>query len=135
MSLSPELILHVWPGRWDLPSIDLACLEAITYLQLTCPGHYALIETTDPDLSSTGQLPFLKHRHVEVGTLPSIISYVSSLDHRAFHGQEDEYPTGLNLHLDAGILSKHLSQRPAWRAYIETQLGDLVVSGTLSCDL
>ena len=30
-----SLVLYVWPGRWNLPSIDPQCLAAVLHLQLT----------------------------------------------------------------------------------------------------
>ena len=48
------LRVHVWPGRWDLPSIDAQCLVVILFLQLTHPGRYVLVECSTPDLSPSG---------------------------------------------------------------------------------
>jgi sorting and assembly machinery component 37 len=127
------LVLHVWPGRWGLPSIDASCLEAIIYLQLALPGHYSIVETADPDQSPSGQLPFLTHGQIIVSPSPSIISYVSSLNHALLKPSDfqDEYeidPSMVTPNLDAGLSALQLSQRTAWRAYFEAQLGDLVVS-------
>ncbi|KIJ41221.1 hypothetical protein M422DRAFT_229684 [Sphaerobolus stellatus SS14] len=124
MPSKTPLVLHVWPGRWDLPSIDPVCLEAFIFLQISCPGHFVIMETTDPDVSPTGLLPFLTHGQHVVASVPSIISYVSGLNRDIFMKAQSDSP--LNLHLDAGMPPKSLSQRPAWRAYIETKLGDLV---------
>lgn len=127
------LVLHVWPGRWDLPSIDVSCLEAILYLQLAFPGHYALVETADPDQSPSGQLPFLTHGQIIVSPLPSIISYLSTLSQALLVTSESQVdndidPSTVNPNLDVGLNTVQLSQSTAWRAYFEAQLGDLVVS-------
>ncbi|KAF8587401.1 hypothetical protein K439DRAFT_823305 [Ramaria rubella] len=113
--------LHVWPGRWDIQSIDAGCLEAILFLQLAFPGLYSLVETADPDLSPTGQLPFLTHGQIVVSQLQSIISYLSAIDPSSL-GEA----TTVNPNLDVGLNNLQLSQKPAWRAYIEAWLGDLV---------
>ncbi|KAF8506362.1 hypothetical protein BU17DRAFT_57726 [Hysterangium stoloniferum] len=128
MSTATPLILYVWPRQWNLPSMDAGCLEAIIFLQMTCPRRFSIIETADPDLSPNGQLPFLTHHQVTVSSVPSIISYVSGLN-PALLKIPDEIELDLstpNLHLDAGISARELSKRPAWRAYIEAQLGDLL---------
>lgn len=52
--MAQPLQIHVWPGKWDLPSFDPACLEAILYLQFTFPGHFSIVEEINPDLSPTG---------------------------------------------------------------------------------
>lgn len=126
MAAEPALVLHIWPGRWSLPSIDQSCLEAVLLLQLTCPGRFSIVETVNPDLSPSGHLPFLTHHQNVVSSLPSIISYISSLNRRHLEDEDMELP--INLHLDAGLPPKILAQRTAWRSYIETHLGDLLVS-------
>jgi hypothetical protein len=75
------LELHVWPGEWQLPSVDPACLgeldisklaqtgaadwlktenrfsEAASRLQLVSPTEWVLVECTDPGLSPDGERP------------------------------------------------------------------------------
>jgi hypothetical protein len=50
-----EFILHIWPGKWNLQSIDPHCLAAALYLQLSIPGKYSIIESVNPDLSPSGK--------------------------------------------------------------------------------
>lgn len=52
--------LHVWPGKWDLPTIDAQCLAAVLYLQLAVPGRFEIVECANPDLSPLG----LFSRHI-----------------------------------------------------------------------
>ena len=127
------LVLHVWPGRWGLPSIDASCLEAILFLQLGFPGLYSLVETADTDQSPSGQLPFLTHGQTVLSTLPSIISYLSTLNLALLKpsDSQNEYeidPSLVNQNPDVVLSPLQLSQRTAWRAYFEAQLGDLLVS-------
>src|SRR5882762_11513992 len=50
-----QLVLHIWPGKWNLPSIDPSCLAAVLYLQLAIPGQFHISECTNPDLFHNGQ--------------------------------------------------------------------------------
>lgn len=49
------LQLYVWPGAWNLPSIDSQCLIAILYLQLSFPGRFKIVECANPDVSPLGE--------------------------------------------------------------------------------
>ena len=53
MTLPPPT-LHIWPAKWDLPSMEPASLAAVLYLQLSIPGRFRVVESTDPDLSPSG---------------------------------------------------------------------------------
>ncbi|KDQ17975.1 hypothetical protein BOTBODRAFT_29290 [Botryobasidium botryosum FD-172 SS1] len=120
------LTIHVWPAKWDLPSLDPSCLAAVLYLQLAFPGNYAIAECTNPDFSPTGQLPYLTHGLHAVAPLPSIISYLSSLDPNAVAEWKREAPPA-NPTLDANNLTPlEAQQSVAWRSYIDSHLGDLV---------
>lgn len=55
MSESELLVIHVWPARWNLASLDPACLAAVLYLQFAFPGHFAIAEESNPDVSPSGQ--------------------------------------------------------------------------------
>src|ERR1700683_2876207 len=54
-SSSQLLVLHIWPGKWNLLSIDPSSLTTVLYLQLAIPGQFYISECTNPDLSPTGQ--------------------------------------------------------------------------------
>lgn len=72
----------------------------------------------DPNMP--GQLPYLVHGQHVVSTLPSIIKYVSDLR----NAEHSQYPhANLDLHLTA----VQRSQRTAWFARVESQLGNLLV--------
>ncbi|EUC62223.1 Tom37 carboxy-terminal domain protein [Rhizoctonia solani AG-3 Rhs1AP] len=115
---STELVLHIWPAQWELPSLDPQCIAVILYLQLTFPGRYSVVECTDPDQSPSGQLPFLTHEHTEVSPLPSIIAYLESL-------ARVEAQTA-DVTLDAKIKLPEAHQAVAWKAYIVSELGDIL---------
>ena len=51
---SRDIVLHVWPGAFNLASIEPTCLAAVLYLQLAIPGKFTVEETTAPDHSPNG---------------------------------------------------------------------------------
>lgn len=137
MSQSPEqLILYVWPSRWNLPSFDPLCLATIMYLQQAIPGKFSIAECNNPDLSPTGgyvsifypeylplklqpgQLPFLVHEQHTVSTFGLITKYVAEL----------KDVNNANSNLDASLDNTERSQTVAWCAHVESNLGDIVVS-------
>ncbi|GJJ12665.1 hypothetical protein Clacol_006909 [Clathrus columnatus] len=129
MTTKTQLVLYVWPGRWNLPSIDTGCIETILFLQLTCPGRYSIVETTDLDASPNGYLPYLVHRQVIVASAPSIISYIKSLSVELLtlsDEDEEESLPPINTSIDDSLSILDRSKKLAWRAYIEGQLGNLV---------
>ncbi|KAF8637355.1 hypothetical protein AX17_002854 [Amanita inopinata Kibby_2008] len=114
-----DIVLHVLPGNWGLPSIDPPCLAAVVYCQLTIPGKFSISECTNPDFSPTGQLPYLTHNGHIVALLPSIIKYISDLGKKRNNhfGKTD---------LDSGLNASQKSGQVAWIAHAEAHLGDLV---------
>ncbi|KAF7964461.1 hypothetical protein HWV62_7413, partial [Athelia sp. TMB] len=121
MSLHPnpsQLVLHIWPGQWNLPSHDPSCLAAVLYLQLAIPGQFSISECTNPDLSPNGQLPFISHLHHTVSSLSSIVKYISSR-----HPTELSPTPNLDVFLNASQKSQHF----AWCAHVESNLGDLLL--------
>lgn len=144
------LVIHVWPGRWDLPSFDPACLAAILYLQMAFRGQFSVVEEANPDLSPsglcsftnsvslrnlqpsyTGQLPYLTHLSHSISPLASIIAYLGALDPETFAQLSNSQSFELIPSLDAALSSTQRNQTVVWRAYIEFHVGDLVVSGLL----
>ncbi|TFK76339.1 hypothetical protein BDN72DRAFT_808740 [Pluteus cervinus] len=113
---SSSLVLHVWPGDWNLPTIDPSCLAAILYLQCVAPGAFSISTCTNPDLSASGQLPFLTHEQHVTSPLPAIIKYVSGL----------RRPASSTLDLDARLSNAQRAQSTAWCNYVESNIGDLV---------
>ncbi|KLO08952.1 hypothetical protein SCHPADRAFT_908202 [Schizopora paradoxa] len=111
-STADELVLHVWPGRWDLPSINPECLAAILYAQIVLPGGFVVEECTNPDLSPNGHLPYISSGLTAISTYGSISKHLSKLG-----GSRN--PSN---HLDA----LQSAQETAWLAFAQTHLGDLV---------
>ncbi|KAF5373640.1 hypothetical protein D9758_000665 [Tetrapyrgos nigripes] len=109
MASSTPLELFVWPGAWGLPSIDPLCLSAIIYLQLALPGQFTVIESVNPDVSPTGQFPFLKHGGRTFASFSAILEYISTLQN-----------------LDASLDTLQKSQQTAWLASAESDIGNLV---------
>ncbi|KAJ3544081.1 hypothetical protein NMY22_g2914 [Coprinellus aureogranulatus] len=118
---APEVSLYVWPGLWDLPSYDPYSLSAILYLQLAIPGQFSVIECTDPDLSPSGQLPFLVHGQEAVASYPSIVRYVAGL-------ARPDRPTYPGADVDSFLSASSKSQKNAWLAHVEANLGNLVAT-------
>lgn len=54
-NMNMAFVLHVSPGKWDLPSIDPSCLAAIIFLQLAIPGKFSILECSNPDTSPSGR--------------------------------------------------------------------------------
>ncbi|OAX38940.1 hypothetical protein K503DRAFT_690647 [Rhizopogon vinicolor AM-OR11-026] len=117
--------LHIWPSRWNLPSIDPTCVAAVFHLQLTIPGKFEVVECTNPDVSPSGKLPFLTHGHAAVSSLPAIISFVSSLAKTTTSGARD---------LDASLSAQQKAKKTAWYSHVETNIGDLVAYSFYSDD-
>lgn len=142
-----QLVLHIWPGQWGLPSFDPLCVAAVLYLQLAVSGKFSIMECSNPDSSPTGvwsrtlfpaerslnvlwlgQLPFLVHEQHTVGSFPSIVKYVSGLR----NSDPKTYP---NANLDANLSPREKAQRIAWLAHAESHLGDLVVSRGINSNI
>jgi len=116
---SSGIVLYVWPGQWSLPSFDPQCLAALLYLQLAIPGQFTVAECSYPDLSPTGQLPFLTHEQHVVAPCISIIKYISGLS-------SSEQAAYSNANLDAHLTPSEKSKRSAWSSHAGSHLGDLV---------
>ncbi|THU87226.1 hypothetical protein K435DRAFT_762703 [Dendrothele bispora CBS 962.96] len=112
--MASEILLYVWPGAWDLPSVDPTCLSAIICLQVTIPGQFKVIQSVNPDVSPAGQFPLLKHGDKTFTLLPIIMEYVST------------FQNGHESRLDASLNAFQRSQQTAWLAHAESNLGDLV---------
>ncbi|THH10691.1 hypothetical protein EW145_g1140 [Phellinidium pouzarii] len=130
MDNEPELVLHVWPGKWDLPTFTPDCLASVLYAQLSIPGKFVLEECTNPDLSPNGQFPYLTHGLACVASFPSIVKYIAGLhrsgrpedDGNEERGQDDAELTDLS----ASLSPKEKAQQMAWMAFVSANLGDLV---------
>ncbi|KAJ6497039.1 hypothetical protein C8R47DRAFT_1113602 [Mycena vitilis] len=112
---SHSLVLHIWPGQWELLSIHIPSLVAVLHLQLTIPGKFGISYCTNPDLSPSGTLPFLTDGSQVVSSLPSIIQYIYGLEGAAFK----------TVNVDASLNSFDASQKTAWCSHVEANLGAL----------
>ncbi|TFL07344.1 hypothetical protein BDV98DRAFT_587843 [Pterulicium gracile] len=112
-----KMLLNVWPGRWDLASIDPACLAAVMFLQLTCSDEFTIVECTNPDSSPNGQLPYLVYENQTIASLFSIVHFVTSLKSR------EQIPI---LAEEQRCSATERAQRTAWTSHVETHLGNLV---------
>ncbi|KAJ4487818.1 hypothetical protein J3R30DRAFT_3787946 [Lentinula aciculospora] len=103
--------LHVWPAQWGLPSMDPASLALIIYMQLILPSKFMLVESVNPDISPSGQLPFMKRGKDIVAPASSVIFYLLD-DANGF---------------DTSAVKATINpQDTAWLAHAESNLGDLV---------
>nr|GAT53318.1 predicted protein [Mycena chlorophos] len=105
-------VLHVWPGAFNLPSIDPHCLATLLCLTHTFPNQFKLAHCTNSDLSPSGSLPFLTHNEHVVASFQYIVRYMEGL-----------HPGNL---VDAGLSTVEDAQRTAWAAHAEAQLGNLL---------
>ena len=145
------LTLHIWPSKWDLPSIEPSCIVAAFYLQLALPGRFTIQECTNPDASpsgrsvsamtvspcalnlffcfSLGQLPYLTHGHHSVAPLSSIVKYVAALAPTSIPPvmEGDASEPAFSADVDVLLNVSERAQRTAWIAHMESALGDLVV--------
>ncbi len=85
---------------------------------MVCVFHNSSEHKFDPNCP--GQLPYLVHDQHVVSSLPSIIKYVSDLR----SAENFQYP---NANLDLNLTVIQRSQRTAWFAHTESQLGNLLV--------
>lgn len=132
---SSKMILYIWPGSWNLPSIDPSCIAAVLYLQYTIPGKFTIVESGNPDVAPTGEyllniqvyflftsefktghLPFLTHEEQIIPTFALIAKYVTGL--------KDVCVTNIGSSLN----NTENSQKIAWCAHVESNMGDLVVN-------
>lgn len=104
------LILHIWPARWMLPTIEPQCLAAIILLQLTIPDNFTCVECTELDAAPYLTTPEGK----TITTLSSILNYVSPLR------------TSLAL-ADEALAPTQKAQKLAWSEHMQANLGDLLV--------
>jgi len=120
-----QVTLYVWPKLWDLPSFDPYCLTALLYCQLALPGKLTVVECTDVDLSPSGQLPFLVHGLEVITSFSSIVRYVAGLATT----ETSAFP---HANTEKALSATERSQRNAWIAHAEANLGDLVASAMYS---
>jgi hypothetical protein len=58
-SSQSKVVLHIWPGSWKLLSVDPSCLAAVLYLQLSIPGNFSIVESSNPDIAPNGSNLYL----------------------------------------------------------------------------
>ncbi|KAH9854212.1 hypothetical protein C2E23DRAFT_820005 [Lenzites betulinus] len=112
LATSRDLVLHIWPKYESVLSFDVTSFAALLYLQLALPGQFSVAYCANPDLSPTGQLPFLTHGLYHASGLGPIVSYVRKLHHAR--------------NLDADLNPVHAAQLTAHIAHVEASYGDLI---------
>lgn len=129
LGMSNKFKLYIWPHHWDLPSLDADCLSCIFFLQLHFPGQYSLVECTDPDISPSGNFPFLEMDDGS-GSPRKMTSARSILTHLERIKNENNGEGGLRGNgEDEERLGK--AQRTAWSAFVGSKLKNIFVSGPL----
>jgi len=125
--------LHIWPARWDLPSLDAECLSTLLYVQLAIPGRFTVSESTNPDQSPTGHLPYLTHGMHTVGSYASIARYIAALNPATLsrNGPVDT-PDIFSADLDVMLSPSERATRTAWAAHVQYVLGDLLAHSLYS---
>ncbi|KAA1469451.1 hypothetical protein DENSPDRAFT_864175 [Dentipellis sp. KUC8613] len=126
MSSTSIPTLYIWPAKWDLPSLEPASLAAVLYLQLSIPGHFAVVETANPDSSPSGQLPYLTHGHQCIAPLPAILKYVNGLTAESLAHENSNSEHMFSADLDLLLSTAERARRTAWCAHVESALGDLL---------
>ncbi|KAI1795895.1 hypothetical protein LXA43DRAFT_989964 [Ganoderma leucocontextum] len=107
-----NITLHIWPRHGDSLAFDVSSVAVLLCLQLAIPGQFSISDCANPDLSPTGQLPFLTHGLHHVSGLSPIAAYIRKL-HNA---------RNLDAHLD----TVQMAQFTARTAHLESSYGDLV---------
>ena len=74
----------------------------------------------------TGQLPYLTHGHHIVTPASSIFKYIAALTPESLP-QANNQESAFSTNLDALLSTPQRAKRTAWRAHVESALGDLVV--------
>ncbi|KAI0819117.1 hypothetical protein BC629DRAFT_1588426 [Irpex lacteus] len=104
-------ILHIWPktGSFEL-SLDPASVASLLYLQTHVPGQFEVEYCANPDLSPSGQLPYLTHGLHSITGYHAIVKYLST-----------------NFHVDPTVSLDPIqkAQLAARLAHVESALGDL----------
>ncbi|TFY82366.1 hypothetical protein EWM64_g1644 [Hericium alpestre] len=111
--------LHIWPAKWDLPSMEPACLAAVLYLQLSIPGRFAVVETANPDSSPSGQLPYLTHLHHALAPFSSILKYVNGLTQASLPHENSNTEHMFSADLDTLLSTSERAQRTACPAIVD----------------
>ncbi|KAI0086169.1 Tom37 C-terminal domain-containing protein [Irpex rosettiformis] len=103
-------VLHIWPKTEFSLSLDPACIASLLYLQTYIPEQYEVEFCANPDLSPSGQLPYLTHGLHSVTGYQGIIRYAST-----------------NYHIDptTSLDPVRKAQLSARLAHIESSLGEL----------
>ncbi|CED84769.1 Translocase of outer mitochondrial membrane complex, subunit TOM37/Metaxin 1 [Phaffia rhodozyma] len=149
MATSHPLILHSWsgPDAWGLPAIDPDTVFVASLLQRTLLGRWTLSESNDPDASPNGQLPYLEHGSRKISSLPSIISYLSTLSPSSTtptpqpaprDGDYDQKSTSASLgkgeDIDKDLSKTQKAELVAWKSVIQSELADLTAFTLYSSD-
>lgn len=68
--------LHVWGPLGDLVSFSPECLAAIYYINLVAPNELTVVQSSNTNLNSLGELPSLRHNGNNIGGFNAIVRYL-----------------------------------------------------------
>ncbi|KAK5815521.1 outer mitochondrial membrane transport complex protein-domain-containing protein [Linnemannia elongata] len=107
----PNAELYIYGGAFGLPSIDPQCLALISYLSIVSHQEYTIVESNDPGISPTGELPMLHDGKNWIAGTNRIIAYLSK--------------TGYNANED--LSTENLAKSVAYSALVDESLQDALL--------
>lgn len=82
MASNPVMELEIWKGEWGLPSVDVHCLEVMTYAKFSGTPLKTKI-TNNPFKTPHGSLPVFQHENECLTKFGEISAYLRKNNHTA----------------------------------------------------
>ncbi|KAI9555759.1 Metaxin-1 [Daphnia sinensis] len=82
MASNPVMELEIWKGEWGLPSVDVNCLEVMTYAKFSGTPLKTKI-TNNPFKTPHGSLPVFQHENECLTKFGEISAYLRKNNHTA----------------------------------------------------